>query len=455
MQEFFLRVLCVSNFWRAKVSANGLTPPGSPVSDLFQTLVGNVRNSEEESSTIMRLQPARLRTAMIVLASLTLIFGGIWCGISRWQPSVAELKKQSQDALKSRDWRRMEELTIRWTAIAPESGEAWLQRSESLIQQHKYAAALDCLTRIPLASPEAETSLRIQMELQFGPLNRPADGATTCEKLLSKDPQSPVARQRLIFFLTMTLQRTRLIQQIRQAIDVGTEPRESYVYLFFADSLSFANGAELNGQWLLGEPDSELFEVGEAIFASESLDASVSMDDREKAEATRRAIGNKAAVMETLLAKYPHNSELLAYNIRQQIQNGHLAAVVKLLAQSSVEAESDHRFWRFKGWVHAQRNQVADAENSYRQAIKLHPLDWTTRHMLAELLQQQQRIEEVKALRELVARANELRRELQHAPNARQIAPESVARLADYAADCGDTQMSDALRRRIRQYKRS
>ena len=388
---------------------------------------------------------------MIALICATLVAGGLWFGISSFGPSPDELKQEYQKAIVSNDWSRAEDLATRWTKRAPDNGEAWLKKADSLLRQQKYAAAVESLHQVPESSKEAETALTIEIELQFGPLNRPADGALSCEKLLARNPKSTVAQQRLIFFLTMTLQRTRLIQQIRKAVDLGTEPRESYIYLFFADSLAFANGAELNSQWLTSDPDSELYEVAEAIFTSESLDSSISMDDRASAESSRRAQVRKGSVMEKLLEKYPHNSELLAYNIRQRIQSGDLAAVVTLLAQATVEAERDHRFWRFKGWVHSERNQADEAEKSFRRALELHPMDWSTRHMLAELLQKQQRFEEVKSLRELVRRANELRRTLQAIPNARHVTQEIMARQADYATDCGDKQLADVLPKRFRQ----
>ena len=134
---------------------------------------------------------------------------------------------------------------------------------------------------------------------------------------------------------------------------------------------------------------------------------------------------------------------------------GDLAVAVELLARATVDAEDDHRFWRFKGWVHAQRNEDVQAELAYRRAIQLHPMDWTTRYMLAELLQKQQKFDEVQSLRELVSRANDLRRILHSVPNARHVAQEVFSQLADYAADCGDRQTSEALRKRFQKYKRS
>lgn len=390
----------------------------------------------------------------IALASAILIAAGVWFGIVSAGPSLDELKQEFQKAIVSKDWNKAEDLAARWTKRAPENGEAWLKQADLFLRQQKYQAAVDSLRQVPASSKESETALTTEMELQFGPLNRPADGAVCCEKLLIKNPRSSIAQQRLIFFLTMTLQRTRMIQQIRNAIELGTEPRESYIYLFFADSLSFANGAELNSHWLASDPESELYEVAEAIFTSESLDSSISMDDRASAETTRRAQVLKGSVMGRLLEKYPHNSELLAYNIRQRIQAGDQATVVSLLAQATIEAESDHRFWRFKGWVHSERNQPKEAESSFRRAIELHPMDWSTRHLLAELLQNQRRYDEVKSLREIVSRANELRRTLQAIPNARQISQDVMSRLADYARDCGDKQLFDELEQRFRQRRK-
>ena len=384
-----------------------------------------------------------------IIAGIALLcMAACYVTLSRF-PSVAELKNRCSDEIDAKDWNAAEKSATQWAAIAPDNGEPWVRLAESLSRQRKYQLAANCLERVPPSSPESAAAALSRMELQFGPLNRPIDAAETCESILAVHPDSTVAQQRLIFFLTFTLQRARLARQIRSAIDTGNEPIEAYVYLFFVDSLAFSNGAELNGRWLRGNPESELFEVGEAIFIAEVLDFSVSLDDYEGAQATRAAASKKSAVMEKLLAKYPHNSELLAYNIRQSIQFGDVASVVKLLAQVTVDAEVDPRFWRFKGWVHAQRHQVTESESAYRRSIGLNPLEWTTRHMLADLFQQERRFEEVKPQRDLATRGNELRRVLRHAPNAKLVEPGILKQLADYSADCGDKQVSDGLRRHI------
>jgi tetratricopeptide (TPR) repeat protein len=190
----------------------------------------------------------------------------------------------------------------------------------------------------------------------------------------------------------------------------------------------------------------------QAILSAESLETTFSMDDRENAEAIRRAIAEKSPVMEKLLEKYPHNTELLAYSIRQLMQKGDVSSVVRLLGMATVEAEDDHRFWRFKGWAHAEQNQIDEAEKAYRRAIELHPLDWNTRHMLAEILQKKQQYDEVKTLRGLVSRANDLRRALQVTSNEGQVSAATLMELASYASDCGERQLAKSLRRNLSQY---
>lgn len=376
-----------------------------------------------------------------------------WQAWSWWQPSYAALRQECQRAVLLRKWDTLLEVSEKWANRDAFSGEAKVFLAEAHNGRGEFEQAAECLAEVPKTAPEFESASLALMELQFGALNRPADGALTAEQILQDHPDSKLAQQRLIFFLTMTLQRSRLNQQIRAAFDAGSEPREAYAYLFFLDSLFFANGAELNGKWLLGDPDSELFEVGEAVFISETLDASISMDDREASQAAQRDASHKTAVLEKLLQKYPHNAELLAYQLRQCTLTANVDQAVKLLAQAPAESEHDNRFWRFKGWVHAQSNEPREAETAYQHAIKLHPMDWGTRHLLAELLQRQQRSNEVEQLRNLVSRANEIRRMIQRAPSARQIPADVMSKLAKYAGDCGDSQTANILKRRIQQHQ--
>ncbi|MBS0202858.1 MAG: tetratricopeptide repeat protein [Planctomycetes bacterium] len=388
-----------------------------------------------------------------ILAFLCLLIAAVisFCVYRLFVPSIAQLRQECLQAANAGQWKSVEAIATRWIRIAPNSGEPRMQLGESLFRQRKFQPALACYRSVPQTAPEAESAAISLMELQFGPLNEPIDGAITCRQLLARNPHSKVARQRLIFFLALTLQRTELVHQIRSAIESDSEPIEAYVYLFMVDSLMFSNGIEANSRWLRGDPNSELFEVAQAIFVAEMLDFNISLDDLAAAQAARRDAARKEEVLQKLLAKYPHNAELLAYTIQKLIQVGDVTAVVKLLAEATVECETDSRFWRYKGWVHVQRGELVDAQASYRRAIELNPLDWVTRHMLADVLQQELRFDEVKALRELTVRGRKLHNALRNAPSARDVPRDLLVELSEFSASCGDEQASGALRKRIEQ----
>lgn len=343
----------------------------------------------------------------------------------------------------------MELYAKQWTQISPSSGEPWMQLGKALARQRKFREAQECFRNVPAGLPQTEDAAISEIDLLFGPLNSPTKAAIVCEEVLEHNPRSRIGRQRLIFFLAMTLQRSELMRQIRTAIDQESEAIEAYVYLFMVDSLVFSNGIETNSRWLQGEPESELFEVAQAIFIAETLDFSISFDDLAAAEAARRDTARKESVMKSLLAKYPHNVELLAYETRKRIERGDVPGVVESLANSTVDCETDPRFWRFKGWVHKQRQELAECQASCRRAIELNPLDWVTRYMLSEVLQQDERFDEVKILREIAARGRNLQNSLRNAPSAREVPPKLLLDLAEFAEICGDEQVSRALRNRI------
>lgn len=374
---------------------------------------------------------------------------GGWWGYGLFFPSETHLRQKCLRAEEAHEWNALKLNARRWTQVAPRSGEAWMQLGKSLARQRDFKAAQECFRNVPEASPEFEEAAIAEIDLLFGPLNSPTEAAIVCEEVLGQHSQSRIGRQRLIFFLAMTLQRTELMRQIRAAIAQDSEPLEAYVYLFMVDSLVFSNGIETNSRWLRGEPESEVFEVAQAIFVAETLDFSISLDDLAAAQAARRDAARKDSVMKKLLTKYPQNAELLAYAIRKRMESGDLPEVIELLAHSTVDCEADPRFWRFKGWVHKQRQELAECQASCRRAIELNPLDWVTRYMLSDVLQQDERFDEVKVLREISVQGRNLQNSLRNAPSAREVPPKLLLELADYAESCGDEQVSEALRKRI------
>lgn len=390
----------------------------------------------------------RTRRQIAVLSGVLSLCLIVWFLSSK---SIGSRRKRCQEALVALNWEQLRSEATEWTLVDEESAEAWTFLARAQERLGDYEGAVESLRRVPKTSPEASTAQLAIVELSFGSLNKPQFGAEMCEEILKQDPESVTARQRLIFFLVMTRQRARMIDQIRTAMKLRTESKDSYIYLFFADYLPFTNAAELNRQWLAGTPDSELFEVGRAVYLAETLDAGVSLDNREGALAAEEALAEKETRMKELLEKYPHNIELLAYHLNQARLVGDLNRAVELMSMAPLESESDNRFWRIKGWIHSLRGENEEAESSYRKAIELHPLDWGTRTLLAQLMQQQQQLQEASQLRQIVKQANELRREIEVLPSADQIPISSIRKLIDYATACGDQLYAESLNRRLKQ----
>jgi tetratricopeptide (TPR) repeat protein len=220
-------------------------------------MTSELSHDKPPHETPTRTVPPR-RRSMLFMGLLSIIALTIFLGFSfkstLWPPSLKDLKTEYQRAVSARNWSRAEATATRWTKLAPDSSDAWMQLSNALYQQKKYEAALECLNKIVAPPTKVEMANLAKMELQFGPLNRAIEGAATCVAIISTNPRATVARQQLIQFLAMTLQRTRLVREVRSAIDAGAEPSDSYFYLFFIDVLPFANGAELNRHFLSGDP---------------------------------------------------------------------------------------------------------------------------------------------------------------------------------------------------------
>jgi Flp pilus assembly protein TadD len=150
-----------------------------------------------------------------------------------------------------------------------------------------------------------------------------------------------------------------------------------------------------------------------------------------------------------LLERFPHNTNLLADQIDAEIIKGRINRVVELLAQAPTDAETDNRFWRFKGWVHYARQEFAEAEAAYRHALQLHPMDWQSLSRLLEVLRSREETTERKKIEDLIARLQELRARIRSLETLENCPLDLLRALGQLARDCGDTFIADALERRL------
>lgn len=364
----------------------------------------------------------------------------------------AHYAEQCRQALKDRQWKELARLSQSWSEADPQNASAWLHRAEAAQQQRDFVSADRFLAKVPPTGELGVRALESRIELQFGPLNQPLAAAESCLSLLQCDPASQVAHQRLIFFYAFTLQRRKLIEEVRVAVARECEPREAYGYLFLADSLLLSNADSQNARWLESDPTNELFEVAQAIHIAETLEGQIPRDNPEFLATIKEGIERRDRTLLELLQKYPHNLELLAYHLRQSVDQGNVARVHELLLQSPPEAEFDHRFWRFRGWLLQSDDDLSEAEIAYRQALKLHPLDWSSRHLLAALMRRKGNLVEAERHDQLVLQANQLRRQIVQQPTMRALPPRLLSDLADYAEECEDFQIAESLRTQLQRF---
>lgn len=381
------------------------------------------------------------RRRVILLFALAAIAVIVWqYGYPWWVERRQESYfTQCSHAQRYRRWEELQQLSEEWTQWQPHSAEAWLFRADAAQKQGDFAAAADCLSAIPETSPKALPAYAGLATLQFGSANRPLDGVRTAERILELEPRTTVAHQQLIEFYAVTLQRAKLLDQIRYAIELEREPRSAYIYLFLIDTMRLANGVEANDKWLESHPDNEVFLVARGL----QLPEPATGDDP--------TLGNKHKVIEKLFERFPNNIELLAYQTDLAIRVGNTNDVAKLLLSLPAEADDDNRFWRAKGWLHLNRNEFPAAKEALLYALELHPLDWSARNWLADLVRRQGELDTAQELEKIVRQARQLREMCTGSHAEKIVELEVLTELAEHARQCGDKLLADSLASRLAQ----
>ena len=376
----------------------------------------------------------------VVMALVLILSACAWGGF-RGQLKIWDRACRTSRA--NKQWVDLEITARRWSFWAPSSAEPWLFLADAVQHQERYLEAAEYLRRVPPEQPQYLPALVARSKLLFGPANLPFEGERCCLEILERMPRVATAHELLIDFYTVTMQRIKLREKIQAAIRLNQEPRDAYVYYFLIDSVRFNDGAPLNKLWLDSYPDHEILMVAEVLQTDDVLRNEPPTPD------TTTALTEKEQAARNLLTRFPRNVNLLAYLIEEEMAKGQLDHVIELLAEAPIEAEADQRFWRFKGWVHTAHSEHDQAEQAYRHAITMHPMDWLTMHRLAETLRVRGDLAEVARLENLVKRAHDIRARIRDLGSFKNVPLELLRDIGRLAHDCGDSLIAEALTKHL------
>jgi tetratricopeptide (TPR) repeat protein len=399
------------------------------------------------SSAADRTAP-RVRLKWILAAiALILTLAGAYFGLKH--TVVWGLSASCREALRAKDWDRLEDSAARWRAWERTKAAPLIYLAEVANQDKQYERVVELLDELPDDDPMTPPALVEQSTFLFEELNHPIAGAESLQRAVRLDPMLAEARRRLVYFYAFTLQRRKMVEEAYDAIRHDCDFPETYVYLMGRDWLSCANAYAENTKWMRGKPDEELFLVARAI-SRIKIKALDELDDAQlDGPAAPDGTPYHRKVIGEYFQRFPHNLELLAYYLERATVNGDIEEVTRLLSQATPEATADNRFWRYRGWLHAAQGQLGEAEECYRKALAINPYDYLTRHHLASVQRRLKRLDQVKDLEDLSLEGKELRKRIVGLQSVNKIPPVILKGMLQYAKKCGDDIAASQLEKRL------
>ncbi|MBC8867912.1 MAG: hypothetical protein H8E44_00755, partial [Planctomycetes bacterium] len=105
----------------------------------------------------------------------------------------------------------MERLAGRWRWWDRGKAAPLIYLAEAANRTERYERAAELLDQLPDDDPMTPPALLERSDIQFGPLNRPIEGAETLDRVIKLDPKLVEARRRLVYFYAFTLQRRKMV----------------------------------------------------------------------------------------------------------------------------------------------------------------------------------------------------------------------------------------------------
>jgi tetratricopeptide (TPR) repeat protein len=161
---------------------------------------------------------------LVGLAVIGLLVASVGFGPQLWRDWQGQrLERRCRELRDRKDWSQLAALTETWTQSDPGRANAWLFRAEAAEGQGQSVVAADFLFRVPSQDAKSVPAFMQGATILLSKANRPIEGVEALHKLLKREPRVADAHRHLIQYYALTLQRQRLLGQIRFAIENDRE----------------------------------------------------------------------------------------------------------------------------------------------------------------------------------------------------------------------------------------
>jgi uncharacterized protein HemY len=132
------------------------------------------------------------------------------------------------------------------------------------------------------------------------------------------------------------------------------------------------------------------------------------------------------------------------------LQAGQVDRLGELLESPTDKLKVDNRYWRYQGWFLASHEQWSEAIDAYHRALTLCPVDFSSQNELAAILRRTRGPAESQSMQTKANLGIELELAFLKASNFESVSQTDYGRLADYLELCGETDLSNGLRKHLR-----
>jgi len=397
--------------------------------------------NEGDQSQFPGWRIVRLLGLLVVLVACLLGYNGYRASLP------GKYQNLYHEANQNEDWNNAEFWARKWTEVDNANGDAWLALGDALQTQQKWQELSDALSQFPVDDKRALKILDMRGDLLVSELNDIVEAEANDLKLLKLEPLNASARQRLTYIYSMTLQREKLSQLLRDSVQLQREPQEAYYYLFSLSNLSFSDGLLVTTKWLKKRPESEPLQIAQAIFSVRTKPGkSQSLFEKEG------ILPGDFSLLEKCKNKYPQNVEIFAYEIYQAMIKNDAETVEKLIEKIDLEKIHDSRIFRYRAWLFNTQGKIKEALANCRKALELNKLDWRIHLDLAELERLSGNKEIAAKHAKLASRGKSIETSFQALKNATVAPFDQLKTLYEYIRDCGEEDLAFVLGKRLNLY---